>query len=67
MASTEHTNVHTLHAVDTEYSADSVEWCPVPGFQHVLVCGTYQLADSKVGPVPLISLLGITILYLFGV
>ena len=36
----------TLDVWDTEYSADSVEWCPVPGFQHVLICGTYQLSDS---------------------
>ncbi|XP_064071810.1 diphthine methyltransferase isoform X1 [Vanessa tameamea] len=27
----------------TGYSADSVEWCPVERFKHVLVCGTYQL------------------------
>ncbi|XP_013199664.1 diphthine methyltransferase isoform X1 [Amyelois transitella] len=28
---------------NTGYSADSVEWCPVVNYRHVLVCGTYQL------------------------
>nr|CBH09247.1 putative WD40 repeat domain 85 [Heliconius melpomene] len=28
------------------YSADSVEWCPVDPFRHVLVCGTYQLQKN---------------------
>ncbi|CAH1795262.1 unnamed protein product [Owenia fusiformis] len=36
----------TLHTVDVEYSADSVEWCPIGGSQHILACGTYQLADN---------------------
>ncbi|KPJ08337.1 WD repeat-containing protein 85 [Papilio machaon] len=31
---------------ETGYSADSVEWCPVPPYNNVLVCGTYQL-DKK--------------------
>ena len=30
-----------LHVFDTEYSANSMEWCPIPGYQHVLLCGTY--------------------------
>ncbi|XP_045771482.1 diphthine methyltransferase isoform X1 [Maniola jurtina] len=30
----------------TGYSADSVEWCPVEPWRHVLVCGTYQLDKS---------------------
>ena len=42
------TNVKTLHKVDTEYSADSVEWCPLEGYQHVLIAGTYQLQTSQV-------------------
>ncbi|KAG7281474.1 hypothetical protein CRUP_012417 [Coryphaenoides rupestris] len=33
----------SLQVVDTELSADAVEWCPVPPSQHVLACGTYQL------------------------
>jgi diphthamide biosynthesis protein 7 len=42
--------IETLHTIDTVYSADSVEWCPVPGLQDHFVCGTYQLdkeTDSK--------------------
>ena len=35
-----------LHQWDTEYSADAVEWCPVDGYQHVLLCGTYQLDNT---------------------
>ncbi|XP_068159758.1 diphthine methyltransferase [Drosophila tropicalis] len=34
----------TLHSVDTEYSADSVEWCP--GLDY-FVCGTYQLVQAE--------------------
>ncbi|XP_077707738.1 diphthine methyltransferase isoform X4 [Canis aureus] len=35
--------VRLLQAVDTEYTADSVEWCPLEGCRHLLACGTYQL------------------------
>ncbi|XP_045878946.1 diphthine methyltransferase [Meles meles] len=35
--------VRLLQAADTEYTADSVEWCPLEGRRHLLVCGTYQL------------------------
>ncbi|XP_041978350.1 diphthine methyltransferase isoform X1 [Aricia agestis] len=34
---------------DTGYSADSVEWCPVQPYTHVLVCGTYQLSEAEEG------------------
>lgn len=37
---------HTLDTFDTEFSADSVEWCPVEPFRNVVVCGTYQLTKS---------------------
>lgn len=37
----------TLQEIDTEYCADSIEWCPHPGYQDVLLCGTYQLDQSK--------------------
>ncbi|XP_042579794.1 diphthine methyltransferase [Cyprinus carpio] len=39
----------TLQVFDTELSADTVEWCPLPQFSHVLACGTYQLqkGDEK--------------------
>ncbi|XP_026199504.1 diphthine methyltransferase [Anabas testudineus] len=33
----------SLQVFDTELSADSVEWCPVPCSHDVLACGTYQL------------------------
>ncbi|XP_036863420.2 diphthine methyltransferase isoform X1 [Manis javanica] len=42
-----------LQAVDTEYTADSVEWCPLDGCRHLLACGTYQLrkpGDQPAGP-----------------
>lgn len=35
---------HSLHVVDTELSADSVEWCPLPGHETLLACGTYQIS-----------------------
>ncbi len=39
--------VTQLHVIDTEYCADSAEWCPQPGAQHVLLCGTYQLEEAR--------------------
>ena len=39
-------HVTQLHVFDTGYSADTTEWCPVPDYQHVLLCGTYQLAEN---------------------
>ncbi|XP_048368000.1 diphthine methyltransferase [Sphaerodactylus townsendi] len=35
--------IQTLQVVDTDYSADAVEWCPVEGWEAILACGTYQL------------------------
>lgn len=37
---------HTLDTFDTQFSADSVEWCPVETFRDVIVCGTYQLTNK---------------------
>lgn len=37
----------TLDKFDTDYSADSVEWCPTDGFQNLFVCGTYQLKKTN--------------------
>jgi len=37
------THITTLDQFNTEYTADSVEWCPNPGYTSLLVCGTYQL------------------------
>ncbi|XP_031778013.1 diphthine methyltransferase [Nasonia vitripennis] len=44
----------TLDVFDTEYSADSVEWCPAEDFQNIFACGTYQLTekDEKDNPGP---------------
>lgn len=39
-------NITTLHSIDTEYSADSIEWCPNKTFENYFVCGTYQLEES---------------------
>lgn len=36
----------TLHVFDTELNADTVEWCPELTRNNILVCGTYQLAQS---------------------
>ena len=36
-------NTEKVQCIDTVYSADSVEWCPVDGYNEVMVCGTYQL------------------------
>ncbi|XP_018574760.1 diphthine methyltransferase [Anoplophora glabripennis] len=38
-------NISTLFSFDTEYSADSVEWCPHEPNQNVFVCGNYYLLD----------------------
>ncbi|KAM3825673.1 diphthine methyltransferase isoform 1-T3 [Vipera latastei] len=42
--------VQTLQVVDTEYSADVVEWCPVEGWHNILACGTYQLKKPESEP-----------------
>lgn len=31
---------------DTVWPADSLEFCPAPGFQDIFVCGTYKLLDE---------------------
>lgn len=36
----------TLCSLDTGYCADTVEWCPIKGFETYLVCGTYQLLEK---------------------
>lgn len=39
----------TVETFDTEFSADSVEWCPSENHADIFVCGTYQLTldESK--------------------
>ncbi|XP_065366057.1 diphthine methyltransferase [Calliphora vicina] len=41
--------IQTLHSIDTEYSADSIEWCPHPDYNNYFVCGTYQLEENQEG------------------
>ncbi|XP_022093584.1 diphthine methyltransferase-like isoform X2 [Acanthaster planci] len=36
-----------LVTVDTDYSADAVEFCPIAGQEGFLASGTYQLAESE--------------------
>ncbi|KAJ7308045.1 hypothetical protein JRQ81_008547 [Phrynocephalus forsythii] len=42
--------IQTLQVVDTEYTADAVEWCPVDGWRSLLACGTYQLKKPEPKP-----------------
>ncbi|XP_053329797.1 diphthine methyltransferase isoform X2 [Spea bombifrons] len=39
----------TLQVIDTEYSADAAEWCPLDGWSNILACGTYQLKKPDGG------------------
>jgi len=34
--------------VDTELSADCIEFCPFEGYHHFFVCGTYQVLAPEV-------------------
>ena len=46
--------------LDTELTADAVEWCPHEGAQELLACGTYQLVEGtgeRVGKLHLLELL----------
>lgn len=38
--------IETLHTFDTEYSADSVEWCQLEAYQDIFAVGTYQLEEK---------------------
>ena len=42
-----HDKVQSIQSVDTEYSADCVEWCPFEPCQDIFVCGTYQVLEPK--------------------
>lgn len=44
---------------DTIYPADTVEWCPIPKYSNVFVCGTYKLEEAsktKTGTINLFTL-----------
>lgn len=45
-------NIKTLVSVDTLYSADCVEWCPIKDHEDLLLCGLYQLADKVKFTIP---------------
>ncbi|KAJ3260963.1 hypothetical protein HK103_006918 [Boothiomyces macroporosus] len=36
-----------LHSLDTVYSADSVEFCPIPDYQQYCAIGTYQVLEQE--------------------
>ena len=36
-----------LAQLDTEYNADSVEWCHFGGYEDIVSCGTYELEEGK--------------------
>ncbi|KAG8190074.1 hypothetical protein JTE90_023046 [Oedothorax gibbosus] len=36
-------------ADNTDFNADSVEWCPIPQLTQFLVCGTYHLDEGQSG------------------
>ncbi|XP_076640999.1 diphthine methyltransferase isoform X2 [Halictus rubicundus] len=38
---------YNLDSFDTEFSADSVEWCPSDAHKNIFVCGTYQLIKDE--------------------
>ncbi|KAL0110506.1 hypothetical protein PUN28_013845 [Cardiocondyla obscurior] len=40
-------NVRTLTSFDTIFPADTVEWCPVEPYLHILACGTYELIEDE--------------------
>ena len=39
----------SIWQLDTEFSADSVECCPIQGYQHIMAIGTYQVDNGENG------------------
>jgi diphthine methyl ester acylhydrolase len=39
------TSIKLLHTYSTQYSADSIEWCPIANLSNFFVCGTYHLEE----------------------
>lgn len=58
-------HIETLHTVDTEYAADTVEWCPFVGWRDFFACGTYQLEERDADAPPDAAAKRIGRLYLF--
>lgn len=47
-----------LKEYDLKYCGDSVEWCPVDGYKHIFMCGSYQLEPNtsrRMGRIDLFS------------
>lgn len=40
-------DIQELCSVDTGLFADSVEWCPLPGYERFLACALYQLHEGN--------------------
>ena len=40
----------SLASFDTDYPADSFEFCPKDGYTYLFVCGTYKLVDRQPPP-----------------
>lgn len=38
--------IKTLHSFDTQYSADTVEWCQTENYKNFFAVGTYQLEEK---------------------
>ena len=43
------TTANSLYTWDTEYTADSAEFCPIENYEKVLAVGTYQLVNQESG------------------
>lgn len=39
--------VELLEEIDTGFTPDTVEWCPLDDHSELVICGTYQLTGSK--------------------
>lgn len=39
--------IRTLTTFDTVFPADTVEWCSVDPYRHILACGTYELIENE--------------------
>lgn len=42
-------SIKTVYKWKTDFNADSVEWCPIENYQHIFVCGNYQLVSKSEG------------------
>lgn len=52
-------SVDHFDSYDTNYPADSVEWCPILEHNNLFVCGTYKLDEaskSKMGTINLFAI-----------